>query len=126
MSEQEEAFRRADDGYTFLGKKLEPFSFLRQTALISLSLQMGATRSIEAAAAMWLMSKPDQIVREARRNPSKYIEEIDAYGEQSGLGAVTGENHQAATALLEQIIADVKAGTGKPDRGTGEDEEQGN
>ncbi len=124
--EAEAAFRRADDGYTFLGKKLEPFSFLRQTALIALSLKMGLTRSVEAATALWLMTQPDQIVRKARQNPDDFVEEIDAYGEKNGLGGIAGPNFQAAILAFEAVVEDVKAGTGRVVSPDSEEHEGGN
>lgn len=122
------AFRRADDGYKFLGKKLQPFSFLRQSALISLSLEMGVTRSVEIAAAMWLMSNPDAVVKKARRNPIEFMDQVDAYAEKNGLGAVAGNNYAAAQEVFDRICEDVKLLTGTPPNADDEheDDESGN
>lgn len=117
------AFQRADGGYTFRGKKLEPFSFLRQSALIALSLEMGATRAAELAAGLWLMSNPDAIVKKARQQPSAYVDQVDKFADDHGLGAVAGKNFEEARKLFDQICADVEANTGKPI--TADDDDEG-
>jgi hypothetical protein len=121
------AFQRADNGYTFRGKKLEPFSFLRQSALIALSLEMGATRVAELAAGLWLMSSPDSVVKKARQEPSAYVDQIDAFADKNGLGSITGKEFQVARDLFDQICADVEANSGKPPAdGETDDDESGN
>ena len=120
----DESFRRASDGYTFRGNKLEPFSFLRQTAMIPISVEMGGSYASDIAIAMWLMHQPDAIVKQARQSPSEFTDQIDIFADQHGLGAIAGANFKEARQLFETIRADIEVATGKPDFGrSGENEE---
>ena len=120
----EQSFRRSLDGYHFRGRKLEPFSFLRQTALIPLSAEMGSSYASDVGIAIFLMMQPDGIVKQARQDPAAFIDRIDAFANDNGLGAIAGANFAEARKLFEEIRADILAATGIPDFGKNESEEQ--
>jgi hypothetical protein len=125
----EAAFRRAEGGYLFKGRRLEPFSFLRQTALLAIGLELGGSYAAEVAAAIWLMTLPDERVRAVRQDPVKFLEQIDQFADNNALGALAGRNYQQARDVFEQIRKDIETCTGKPKSDGGEadpDEHEGN
>lgn len=117
----EEAFQ-ASELYEFAGQKLEPFSFLRQSALVPLSNEMGRTYSTEVVIALWLMMQPDLTVKKARRTPAAYTDDIDAFAEAHGLSLFSGDRFAGARALYEQVLQDLEATKGTPDVETATDE----
>jgi hypothetical protein len=125
----EQSFRRSEM-HEFLGQKLEPFSFLRQSALIAIELKLGLTYADEIAAAIWIMTQPDNVVKQIRQNPDRYIDALDKFADENGLGAIAGRNFALAKSIFEQIREDIQKASGRPDFGerdggqAGESEEE--
>jgi len=134
----EESFRTEP---TFLGKPLQPFSFLRQTAAQELGLKFyrlndadlfwmerprddgsGEMDRIQmyngiirdAAIVMWVCTQPDREVMRARRKPDEYESKIDAFGDLHDI-KVGGAGFEDATTALLSIMAATIDSQGKPE-----------
>lgn len=123
------AFRRSA-GYTFRGKKLEPFGFVRQGAFFSLTAQMGSTPLVEMAILIWLLQQPDSVCHQARRDPEAAIAKVDKFAEEQGI-TMGGKNLPAAKSLYRSIISDLRSTRVTPgpppgSDGEEEDDESGN
>jgi len=135
----EESFRTEP---TFLGKPLQPFSFLRQTAAQELGLKYGRITEQDlfwidnpntdraadeperiqmyngllrdAAIVMWVCTQPDREVMRARRKPDDYEARIDAFAEEQGI-TMGGKSFEDATTAFFSIMAAIAGAQGKPE-----------
>lgn len=117
---EERSFRRSD-GYYFGERKLEPFSFVRQTALFALLQAMGSTPLVEIAAAVWLLTQPDSIAHKVRRKPEDFVGQVDKFADAEGI-VFNGKGLEQASAVYEAITTDVRDSAVTPDLGSNDDD----
>jgi len=109
----ERSFRNSHE-YHFMGRKLEPFSFLRQTALLGMMDHIGTTSLAEVAVALWLMHQPDSVVHRARRKPAEFVDQVDQFAEEQGI-VFNGVGLAAATEVYQSLTSDVRDSSAAPD-----------
>jgi hypothetical protein len=117
---EELAFRDADE-MTWRGQKLEPYSYLRKTAVVSLVNYFGGNMP-EPVLAIWLGLQSDARARLARRAPDAVEADIDAWADEQKV-LVLRQNSEGQMALLpdeetqsvyDRIMAGIMASTPKP------------
>ena len=119
---EERSFRRSD-GYYFGDRKLEPFSFVRQSALLALIEAMGSSSLVQVAAATWLLTQPDAVAHKVRRKPDSFVKDVDAFANTNGI-VIGGSGLTPATALYEAITTDNRDSAVVPDLGGNDEEDE--
>lgn len=111
LSPEELAFERSGE-MTWRGKEVEPFSYLRKTAAMSLLRYFG-NNIPEAVVVVWVCLQSDGRVRMARRAPESVEEEIDAWAQAECVleGLVPDAETQR---VYDAITADIAASASVP------------
>lgn len=136
----EKAFKRANAGYELFGKKLLPFSAMRQGVAASMGMRFGLvdredifTITIEdvkgkkkgqelqfynqlfgdVVKVAWLCNVPDSRVLKAERRIDEAKLEAFKWADTNGI-SLTSENYYSAAGVFFQIMQDIAVSTGEP------------
>lgn len=151
----DKAFKRATAGYELFGKKLLPFSAMRQGVAASMGMRFGLVDREEVftitvdvlkskkggkakvetysqlfgdvVKVMWLCSVPDSRVLKAERRIDDAKIEAFKWADANGVGLTTA-NYYAAAGVFFKMMVDISVSTGTPvvpDDGKTEDEDSG-
>lgn len=148
------AFKRAQAGYELFGKKLLPFSAMRQAVAGSMGMRFGLvdredifTITVEdlkekkkrqelqfynqlfadVVKVMWLCFVPESRVLRAERRIDEAKTDAFRWADANGI-ALTSENYYAAAGVFFQIMQDIAVSTGEPvlpDNGRTEESDEG-
>lgn len=149
------AFKRAQAGYELFGKKLLPFSAMRQGVAASMGMRFGLVDKedifsitiedlkgkkgssqlqfynqlfADVVKVMWLCNVPDSRVLRAERRIDEAKVDAFKWADVNGIG-LTSENYYAAAGVFFQIMQDIAVSTGEPvvpDKGRTDDDDEGN
>lgn len=136
----EKAFKRANAGYELFGKRLFPFSAMRQGVAASMGMRFGLVDRediftitsddvkgkkkgpemqfynqlfSDVVKALWLCSVPDSRVLRAERRIDEAKIDAFEWADANGMGLTT-EKYYAASAVFFTVMVDKSSATGEP------------
>lgn len=138
----DKAFKRATAGYELFGKKLLPFSAMRQGVAASMGLRFGLVDSADVftiasvedlkggkkrkteissynqlfgdvVKVLWLCSVPDSRVLRAERRIDEAKSDAFKWADAQGIGLTTPKYYQASAVFFTMML-DITASTGEP------------
>lgn len=146
----EKAFKQAQAGYELFGKKLFPFSAMRQGVAASMGMRFGLvdqqdiftitveelkrgkkdTKELQfynqlfsdVVKVLWLCSVPDSRVLRAERRIDEAKLEAFKWADEKGI-TLTSESYYSAAGMFFQMMQDIAVVTGQPVSKNGTDEE---